>query len=118
MKILTYEVTLTNGVRTGTKLISKVMAKAPVTRVIVVGTKEAQRCDPNYSGACAHRQRPSTVQAVAATARLTGKAPSAWWEQTSTGSTPTATVSAATAEPMPRTRRLPNQLRALDLSAS
>jgi len=26
--------------------------KAPVTRVIVIGTKESQRCDPNYSGAC------------------------------------------------------------------
>jgi hypothetical protein len=52
VKILTYEVTFTNGVRTGKKLISKVIAKAPVTRVIVVGTKETPQCDPNYSGAC------------------------------------------------------------------
>lgn len=52
VKILTYEVTFTNGVRTGKKLISKVVAQAPVTQVIVVGTKEAAQCDPNYSGAC------------------------------------------------------------------
>ena len=52
VKILTYEVTFTNGARTGKKLISKVVAQAPVTQVIVVGTKEAAQCDPNYSGAC------------------------------------------------------------------
>jgi|SRR6266487_6343009 hypothetical protein len=52
VKILTYEVTFTNGVRTGKKLIGKVVAKVPVTRVIVVGTKEAPHCDPNYTGAC------------------------------------------------------------------
>ena len=40
VKIITYEVTFTNGVRTSRKLVGKVVAKAPVTRVIVVGTKE------------------------------------------------------------------------------
>jgi resuscitation-promoting factor RpfB len=29
-----------------------VITKAPITRVIVIGTKQAPRCDPNYSGAC------------------------------------------------------------------
>jgi resuscitation-promoting factor RpfB len=52
VKILTYEVTFTNGVRTGKKLISNVVVKAPITQVIVIGTKEAPQCDPNYSGAC------------------------------------------------------------------
>jgi hypothetical protein len=51
-KILTYRVTFTNGVQTGKKLIRKVIAQAPVTRVIVIGTKKALQCDPNYSGAC------------------------------------------------------------------
>lgn len=48
-KILTYQVTLTGGVRTGRRLLSKVVARKPVTRVIAVGTKESPRCDPNYS---------------------------------------------------------------------
>jgi hypothetical protein len=53
LRILTYRVTFTNGVRTGKKLIRRAIIKAPVTRVIVIGTKkEAQQCDPNYSGAC------------------------------------------------------------------
>jgi hypothetical protein len=52
VRILTYRVTFTNGVRTGKKLISRATIKAPVTRVIVIGTKETQPCDPNYSGAC------------------------------------------------------------------
>ena len=30
----------------------RVVIKAPITRVIVIGTKQAPRCDPNYSGAC------------------------------------------------------------------
>jgi hypothetical protein len=49
---LTYRVTITNGVRTGKKLVRKVVITAPVTRVIAVGTKQAPQCDPNYSGAC------------------------------------------------------------------
>ena len=48
-KILTYRITLTDGVRTGRKLLGKVVARKPVTRVIAVGTKESSRCDPNYS---------------------------------------------------------------------
>jgi hypothetical protein len=52
VKIFTYRVTFTNGVQIGKKLIRKVVAKAPVTRVIVVGTRKALQCDPNYSGAC------------------------------------------------------------------
>ncbi len=51
-KVLTYEVTFTNGVQTGKRLVRKAVTKAPVTRVIAVGTKEAPQCDPNYSGAC------------------------------------------------------------------
>jgi resuscitation-promoting factor RpfB len=29
-----------------------VVTKKPVTQVVHVGTKVAERCDPNYSGAC------------------------------------------------------------------
>jgi hypothetical protein len=49
---LTYRVTFTNGVRTGKKLMGKVVTTAPVTRIITVGTKQTPQCDPNYSGAC------------------------------------------------------------------
>jgi hypothetical protein len=52
VRISTYRLTLTNGLQTGEKLIHKVIAQVPVTRVIVVGTKKAPQCDPNYSGAC------------------------------------------------------------------
>jgi uncharacterized protein YabE (DUF348 family) len=52
VKVFTYEVTFTDGVRTNTRLIRTVIAKHPVTRVIAVGTKQARHCDPNYSGAC------------------------------------------------------------------
>jgi uncharacterized protein YabE (DUF348 family) len=52
IRILTYRVTFTNGVQTGKKLIRRATIKVPVTRVIVIGTMETQRCDPNYSGAC------------------------------------------------------------------
>ena len=48
-KILTYQVTLTDGLRTGRRLLSKVVSRRPVTRVIAVGTKESPHCDPNYS---------------------------------------------------------------------
>ncbi|HEX9354781.1 MAG TPA: hypothetical protein VF933_13325, partial [Streptosporangiaceae bacterium] len=37
---------------TDKRLIRKVTVKAPVTRVIAVGTREKPQCDPNYSGAC------------------------------------------------------------------
>jgi len=50
VKVFTYEVTLTNGVETDRKLVRTVVAKRPVNRVIAVGTKRAQQCDPNYSG--------------------------------------------------------------------
>jgi hypothetical protein len=51
-KLLTYRVTFIGGVRAGRKLLSKVVTRVPVTRVIAVGTKESPQCDPNYSGAC------------------------------------------------------------------
>jgi hypothetical protein len=52
VKTLTYEVTFTNGVQTGKKLLSDVVTSAPVTQVTANGTKSARQCDPNYSGAC------------------------------------------------------------------
>jgi hypothetical protein len=52
VKTLTYQVTYTDGVQTGKKLLREVVTKKPVTQVVKVGTKAAQRCDPNYSGAC------------------------------------------------------------------
>ncbi len=52
VKIVTYKVTFTDGVQTDKRLIRKVTVKAPVTRVIAVGTREKPQCDPNYSGAC------------------------------------------------------------------
>jgi len=51
-KILVYRVTFTDGVQTGKRLLRQEVAKAPVTRVIAVGTTENPQCDPNYSGAC------------------------------------------------------------------
>jgi resuscitation-promoting factor RpfB len=52
VKTFTYELTFTNGVQTDKKLVRETITKPPVTQVIAVGTKEAPRCDPNYSGAC------------------------------------------------------------------
>lgn len=52
LEILTYKVTLRNGIQTHKVLVRKVIVRAPVTRVVAVGTKETQQCDPNYSGAC------------------------------------------------------------------
>lgn len=52
IRILTYRVTYTNGVLTEKKLIKRRVAKAPVTRIVVNGTKVSPQCDPNYSGAC------------------------------------------------------------------
>jgi uncharacterized protein YabE (DUF348 family) len=52
VKTLTYDVTYTNGTQTDLKLVSETVTRQPVDRVVAVGTKEAPRCDPNYSGAC------------------------------------------------------------------
>jgi resuscitation-promoting factor RpfB len=52
VKVFTYELTFTNGVQTAKRLIRTMVAKRPVTRVIAIGTKQVQHCDPNYSGAC------------------------------------------------------------------
>ena len=52
VEISTYRVTFQNGIQTRKELVRKVIVKAPVRRVIAVGTKETQQCDPNYSGAC------------------------------------------------------------------
>jgi resuscitation-promoting factor RpfB len=52
VKTFTYEVTFTNGVQTAKRLVSEVITRTPVTRVIAVGTKTTPQCDPNYSGAC------------------------------------------------------------------
>ena len=49
----TYRVTLQDGVEVSRTLLSKVVVRAPVARVVAVGTKRATpSCDPNYSGAC------------------------------------------------------------------
>jgi resuscitation-promoting factor RpfB len=52
VEILTYKVTFRNGIQVRKELVRKVIVRAPITRVIAVGTKETQQCDPNYSGAC------------------------------------------------------------------
>lgn len=49
---LTFELTFTDGVLTGRKLLHKQVLSAPVTRVLALGTRQARQCDPNYSGAC------------------------------------------------------------------
>jgi hypothetical protein len=51
-KVLTYEVTLTDGVESGRKLISESVTRQPVSQVVAVGTAREPKCDPNYSGAC------------------------------------------------------------------
>ena len=49
----TYTVTLTGGRETSRRLVSDVVTKKPVTKVIAVGTKESSsgggNCDPNYT---------------------------------------------------------------------
>jgi resuscitation-promoting factor RpfB len=52
VRTLTYELTLTDGVRTDRRLVSDTVTKRPVAKVVVVGTKppSAGKCDPNYSG--------------------------------------------------------------------
>ena len=52
VRTLTYEITVTDGVQTDKKLVSSVITRAPVTKVIVVGTRNEPGCDPNYSGKC------------------------------------------------------------------
>ncbi|MFF5177564.1 G5 domain-containing protein [Micromonospora sp. NPDC000316] len=51
IRTLTYEVTTTDGVQTGKKLVKSTVTKQPVTQVVAIGTKKAQssRCDPNYT---------------------------------------------------------------------
>jgi hypothetical protein len=55
-KRLTYEVALTNGVQTGKRLLREVIIARPIAQVTSVGTKvepkPADKCDPNYGGAC------------------------------------------------------------------
>jgi len=52
VRTLTYEVTLSGGKETGRKVVSDVVTKQPVTKVVAVGTKVASggggNCDPNY----------------------------------------------------------------------
>ncbi|WJK41481.1 G5 domain-containing protein [Solwaraspora sp. WMMA2056] len=52
VRTLTYEVTLTDGVQTGKRLISEQVTKQPVTKVVLVGTKVTQQCHSSYTGAC------------------------------------------------------------------
>lgn len=52
IKASTYRVTLTDGVETGKKLVRERVLRKPVGRIVVVGTKPARSCDPNYNGAC------------------------------------------------------------------
>jgi hypothetical protein len=48
----TYEVTVTDGVQTGKRLVSSKVTRRPVTKVTAVGTRSESGCDPNYSGEC------------------------------------------------------------------
>ncbi len=52
---LTYEVTITDGVQVGKRLVRQVVTRKPVTEVTSIGTKavvveEESGCDSNYSG--------------------------------------------------------------------
>lgn len=50
VRTLTYEVLLVNGQEKGRTLVSDVVTKKPVTKVVAVGTKKAGgSCDPNYT---------------------------------------------------------------------
>ena len=51
-RTLTYEITVTDGVPTGKRLVRSVVTKRPVTKVVAIGTRSEPGCDPNYSGAC------------------------------------------------------------------
>src|SRR5204862_5306789 len=46
LEVLTYRVTFRNGIQTNKALVRKVIVRAPVTRVVAVGTRETQQCDP------------------------------------------------------------------------
>jgi hypothetical protein len=52
VRTLTYEITVTDGVQSGKRLIKSVVTKKPVTKVTVIGTRSEPDCDPNYSGGC------------------------------------------------------------------
>jgi hypothetical protein len=55
LRTVTYRVTVADGKQTGEKLVSSVVTRKPVTKVVAIGTKAAGGggdCDPNYSGAC------------------------------------------------------------------
>ncbi|MEU8613571.1 G5 domain-containing protein [Actinoplanes sp. NPDC048791] len=52
VRTLTYEVTVTDGVQSGKRLIKSVVTKKPVTKVTAIGTRSEPDCDPNYSGGC------------------------------------------------------------------
>jgi hypothetical protein len=52
VRTLTYRVTLSDGKQTAKKLITSVVTRKPVTKVVAVGTRSASGCDPNYSGGC------------------------------------------------------------------
>jgi hypothetical protein len=47
---LTYTVAYEDGVQKSKRLRSRVVVKAPITQITVVGTKKKSSCDPNYSG--------------------------------------------------------------------
>ncbi|MEV4820428.1 G5 domain-containing protein [Micromonospora sp. NPDC049274] len=49
VRTLTYQVTTTDGVQTGKKLVKSTVTKQPITEVVAVGTKKKSNCDPNYS---------------------------------------------------------------------
>jgi hypothetical protein len=54
VRTLTYEVTVTDGVPTGRRLVRSVVTRQPVTQVVAVGTRRpsssgSSGCDPNYS---------------------------------------------------------------------
>lgn len=56
-RTLTYLVTMVDGREVGRRLIASVVTRAPVTKVIVVGTRDPvplpeYGCDANYTGAC------------------------------------------------------------------
>ena len=52
VRTLTYRVTYAGGAQTSKTLVKTVVTRAPVTKVVAVGTKAAasSKCDPNYSG--------------------------------------------------------------------
>jgi hypothetical protein len=55
VKTLTYEVTIVDGAETGRKLLTSVITRKSVTKVVVVGTrpkpqKPQRECDSNYGG--------------------------------------------------------------------